>query len=55
MINRNGLIPARQVYANFPAFEAAEVFLTRGQATLEIIVQDITGNSRSIINRLIVN
>jgi hypothetical protein len=54
MVSRNGLVPARQVYSAFPAFEAAEVFLTRGQVNLEIIVQDI-GNSRSIINRLIVN
>jgi len=55
MINRNGLVPARQVYINFPAFEAAEVFLTRGQATLEVIVQDVTGSSRTVVNRLIVN
>ena len=55
MINRNGLVSARQIYANSPAFEAAEVFLTRGQVTLEIIVQDITGNSRNIVNRFIVN
>jgi len=55
MVYRNGLVPAKQIYANFPAYETAEVFLTRGQVTLEIIVQDITGNSRSIVNRLIVN
>ena len=55
MVNRNGLVSARQVYANAPAFEAAEVFLTRGLVTLEIIVQDITGNSRNVVNRLIVN
>jgi len=55
MVSRNGLVPARQVYANFPAFEAAEVFLTRGQVTLEVIVQDINGVSRSVINRLVVN
>jgi hypothetical protein len=56
MVYRNGLIlPARQIYANFPAYQAAEVFLTRGQATLEVIVQDITGNTRSIVNRLVVN
>jgi hypothetical protein len=55
MVSRNGLVPARQVYANAPSFEAAEVFLTRGQVTLEIIVQDINGVSRSVINRLIVN
>jgi hypothetical protein len=55
MVFRNGLVSARQIYANFPAFEAAEVFLPRGQATLEIIVQDISGNSRSVVQRLIVN
>jgi len=55
MVYRNGLVPAKQVYAAFPAFEAAEVFLTRGQANLEILVQDIAGNSRSMVNRLIVN
>jgi hypothetical protein len=55
MVYRNGLVPAKQVYASFPAFEAAEVFLTRGQANLEIIVQDIAGNSRSTASHLIVN
>jgi hypothetical protein len=55
MISRNGLVPARQIYSNFPAFEAAEVFLTRGQITLEVIIQDITGASRTITQRLIVN
>jgi hypothetical protein len=55
MIYRNGLIPAEQVYSAFPAFEAADVFLSRGQANMEIIVQDIAGNSRSLVSRLIVN
>jgi len=55
MIYRNGLVPAKQVYSAFPAFEAVEVFLTRGQANLEIIVQDIEGNSNTLITRLIVN
>ena len=55
MVSRNGLVPVRQVYASSPAFEAAEIFLTRGQVTLEVIVQDINGASRSVINRLIVN
>jgi hypothetical protein len=55
MVSRNGLVPARQVYAVSPAFEVAEVFLTRGQVNLEIIVQDIAGNSRSLLNRLVVN
>jgi hypothetical protein len=55
MVYRNGLVPARQVYANFPFFETAEVFLNRGQITLEIIVQDIAGNSRNVTTRLVVN
>lgn len=54
MVNRNGLIPAQQVYSSFPAFEIGEVQLSRGQAILEIIVQDISGNSRSLITRMIV-
>jgi len=55
MVYRNGLVPAKQIYANFPAFETAEVLLNRGQVNLEIIVQDIAGNSRSVVNRLVVN
>jgi len=55
MVYRNGLVPVKQIYAASPAFEAAEVFLTRGQVNLEIIVQDIAGNSRSTVNRLIIN
>ncbi|MCL2410701.1 MAG: M23 family metallopeptidase [Treponema sp.] len=55
MVSRNGLVPARQVYTRYPAFEVSEVFLTRGQVNLEIIVQDINGISRSIINRFVVN
>jgi len=55
MVFRNGLVSAKQIYARFPAYEAAEVFLTRGQVTLEVIVQDITGTSRSVVNRLTVN
>jgi len=55
MVSRNGLVPVKQVYANNAAFEAAEVFLTRGQITLEVIVQDLNGASHSVSNRLIVN
>jgi len=54
LVNRNGLIPARQVYAHYPAFEVGEVHLSRGQAILEIIVQDIAGNSQSTSTRIIV-
>jgi hypothetical protein len=52
MAYRNGLVPARQVYAPFPAFEAGEVSFTRGQATMEIIAQDIAGNSRNLVYQL---
>jgi hypothetical protein len=55
MVFRNGLVPAKQVYSNFPAFEAANIFLSRGQANLEVIVQDINGNSRSYVSRMFVN
>ena len=54
MIQRNGLVPAKQVYARFPAFESGEVHLNRGQVTLEIIAQDIAGNSRRAVSRLFV-
>jgi len=55
MVFRNGLVPAKQVYSNFPAFEAANIFLSRGQANLEVVVQDINGNSRSYVSRMFVN
>ena len=55
MVYRNGLVPAEQIYADFPAFEAADVFLNRGQISLEVIVQDAAGNSRSALSRMIVN
>jgi hypothetical protein len=53
-VYRNGLVPAKQAYAPFPGFEIGEVGFTRGQATLEIIAQDIAGNSRSALFRLII-
>jgi hypothetical protein len=55
LVSRNGLVPARQVYAPYPGFEVGEVWLTRGQAVLEIIAQDIAGNSRSAIFRFVVD
>jgi hypothetical protein len=55
LISRNGLVPARQVYSAFPSYETAEVFLNRGLVTLEVIVQDITGNPRNVVSRLTVN
>jgi len=54
MVNRNGQAPAKRVYANYPAFEIGEVQFNRGQANLEIIVQDLAGNSRSTLIRIIV-
>jgi len=54
LVNRNGQTPAKRVYANFPAFEIGEVQFNRGQANLEIIVQDLAGNSRSALIRIIV-
>ncbi|MDR0456160.1 MAG: hypothetical protein LBH20_05705 [Treponema sp.] len=54
MVSRNGLIPAERVYAPYPAFEVGEVHLSRGQAILEVIVQDIAGNSRNASMRMIV-
>ncbi|MDR1363995.1 MAG: peptidoglycan DD-metalloendopeptidase family protein [Spirochaetaceae bacterium] len=41
MMFRNGLMPVSQIYAYPPAVEAGVVFFSRGQVTLEIIVQDI--------------
>ena len=54
MVNRNGLVPARQVYGPSPAFEVGELHFNRGQAILEVIVQDVAGNSRSSITRTLV-
>jgi hypothetical protein len=54
MVYRNGMAPAREVYAPYPAFEVGELWLTRGQANLEIIAQDRAGNTRNAVFRLIV-
>jgi hypothetical protein len=54
MVNRNGQVPARQVYESFPAFEAGEVYLSRGQVLLEILVQDVAGNVRSSVTYITV-
>ena len=51
MVYRNGLVPVRQVYGSVPAYEIADVWFSRGQANLEIIAQDITGNTRNVIYR----
>jgi hypothetical protein len=54
VVYRNGLIPVRQVYAHFPAYEVADLWFTRGQTSLEIIAQDIAGNSRRVFYRFLV-
>jgi hypothetical protein len=54
MVSRNGLAPVKQVYGAYPAYEIGEVWFTRGQAMLEIVVQDISGNSQAAAFRLAV-
>jgi hypothetical protein len=52
MAYRNGLVPVKQIYAPSRAYEVGELSLTRGQAAIEIIAQDISGNTRSVVFRL---
>jgi hypothetical protein len=52
MAFRNGMIPVRQIYDRYPAFEIGDLWFTRGQAALEIIAQDILENSRNVMFRL---
>jgi hypothetical protein len=54
MVYRNGLVPVKQVYGPAPGFEVGEIWFTRGQAILEIIAQDISGNAQSTLYRLLV-
>ena len=54
MVYRNGLVPVRQVYVPVPGYEVAELWFSRGQTTLEIIAQDIAGNARNVVFRLMV-
>ena len=54
MVYRNGLVPVRQIYAPVPSYEVADVWFSRGQTTLEIIAQDIAGNIRNVVYRLLV-
>jgi hypothetical protein len=46
--------PASEVYEFYPSLSAGEVWLTRGQAAVEIIVEDIAGNSRIASFRFLV-
>jgi len=55
MVYRNGLVPVERIYSHHPAFETADVYLSRGQVNIEVIVQDAAGNTSSVVNRLIVN
>jgi hypothetical protein len=54
MAYRNVPVPASQVYASPPSYDAGEVLLNRGQAVLEIIVSDVANNSRNAVFRLTV-
>ncbi|GHV71051.1 hypothetical protein AGMMS49928_21230 [Spirochaetia bacterium] len=54
MVNRNGLVPAREAYAPPDGYEIGELWFTRGQANLEIIAQDVAGNTRNLLFRLMV-
>ena len=54
MIYKNGLVPARDIYASYPAYEIGAVSFTRGQASLELIAQDISGNTWNAVYRLVV-
>jgi hypothetical protein len=49
MAYRNSLVPVRQVYAPYPAFEIGDVAFTRGQVTLEIIALDNVQNPRNTV------
>ncbi|MDR2760106.1 MAG: M23 family metallopeptidase [Spirochaetaceae bacterium] len=54
MVYRNSLVPVRQIYSLDPVFEIGEVEFMRGQATLTVIAQDITGNVRNNVYRFLV-
>ena len=54
MVYRNGLIPVRQIYAPYPAFELGTVSFARGQVSLEIIAQNAAGTSRNAVFRFTV-
>jgi hypothetical protein len=54
MVYRNGLVPVRQVYALYPAYELGEIGFTRGQAVLDVISQTVQGASRTVTYRITV-
>jgi hypothetical protein len=51
MIYRNGLVPVRQIYDPDPASEIGEVEFSRGHASVEVIAQDLAGNTRNVLYR----
>jgi hypothetical protein len=54
MVYRGSFVPASQIYAEADAYEVGEFWFSRGIATLEIIVGDRAGNTRTASFRLIV-
>ncbi|MDR1466259.1 MAG: M23 family metallopeptidase [Treponema sp.] len=52
LVYRNGPVPVQTAYAETPCFEIGVASFTRGQATLEIIAQDINENSQSAVFKL---
>ena len=52
-VYRNGLEPAKKIYSPYPAYEIADLWFSRGQTTLEIIAQDIAGNVRNVVYRIV--
>jgi hypothetical protein len=52
LVYRNGMVPTREVYAPFPAVEVGDAWFNRGQVTLEIFAEDVSGNIRSVTYRL---
>jgi hypothetical protein len=51
MLYRNGLVPVKRVYDPDPAYEVGEAEFSRGQATVEVIAQDLAGNTRTVLYR----
>ncbi len=54
MAYRKAPVPAKQVYSPYPSYEIGEVWFNRGQAVLEVIVQDVADNTRNVVFRLVV-
>ncbi|MDR2864174.1 MAG: hypothetical protein LBV68_01005 [Spirochaetaceae bacterium] len=55
MIYGDGLVPVSTIYSTYPALEAASgVWFTRGGASLEIIVEDHSKNTRTAAYRIFV-